>query len=74
MPTGAECGCSERNTPENVWPLETLLDDIGVVLDACGAERAAVLATDHMGFVASMFAATYPDRVEARCCYEVSAN
>ncbi|HEX4747268.1 MAG TPA: adenylate/guanylate cyclase domain-containing protein [Gaiellaceae bacterium] len=71
---GRGMGCSERSTSENVWPLEMLAHDVGVVLDAVGVERAAILATDHMGFVGCMFAAAHPERVHALLLYEASAN
>ncbi len=71
---GRGMGCSERNTPQNVWPLETSVEDARIVLDAAGVERAAVFATEHMCFVASMFAAAHPDRVDAMILYEPSSN
>ena len=33
-------GCSERSGPHDVWPLETIMEDIAVVLDAARSERA----------------------------------
>jgi class 3 adenylate cyclase len=67
-------GCSERSTPHDVWPLETMMEDIRVLLDATGSERAALLATDELGFVACMFAATYPERSAALVLYRSAAN
>ena len=68
------CGCSERCSPHDVWMLETLMEDVAVVLDACSSERAAILATQQCAFVACMFAATYPDRASALVLHEASAN
>lgn len=67
-------GVSERSSPDHVWPLETLVEDVGVVLDAAGCQRAAILATNECGFVANMFAATYPARTLGVILYEAAAN
>jgi len=67
-------GCSERSGPHDVWPLETIMEDVAVVLDVVGSERAVLLANDHLGFVACMFAATYPERTAGVILYEASAN
>lgn len=55
-------GCSDRFSPSDVPPLETLTDDLLAVMDAVGSERAVVFATWECGLVASLFAATYPER------------
>ena len=67
-------GCSERSSPHDVWPLETIMEDVAVVLEAAGSERAAILASDQLGFVACMFAATYPERTAGVILYEATAN
>jgi class 3 adenylate cyclase len=67
-------GCSERSTPRDVWPLETMMEDVRVLLDTTGSVRAAILATDELGFVACMFAATYPERTAALVLYRTAAN
>jgi class 3 adenylate cyclase len=67
-------GCSERSSPHDIWPLEVCAEDLNVVLDAVGAERAAILATNECGFIACMFAATYPERTAAVILYETAAN
>jgi class 3 adenylate cyclase len=67
-------GCSERCAPHDVWQLETLMEDLAIVLDACASERAAILATQQCAFVACMFAATYPERTSALVLHEASAN
>lgn len=67
-------GCSERSSPHDVWPLEAIMEDIAVVLDAVDSERPAILATSHAGFVACMFAATYPERSSALILSNASAN
>ena len=67
-------GCSERASPRDVWPLETLMQDLAIVLEAAGSERATIFATNVCGFVACMFAATYPERTSAVVLYEASAT
>jgi class 3 adenylate cyclase len=44
-------------------PIEEWMDDLRAVMDAVGSERAAVIAGMAGGFMASVFAATYPDRM-----------
>jgi pimeloyl-ACP methyl ester carboxylesterase len=58
-------GCSDRFSPSDVPPLETLTPDLLVVMDTAGSERAVILATWDSALVASLFAATYPDRAFA---------
>jgi pimeloyl-ACP methyl ester carboxylesterase len=55
-------GCSERFSPADVPPMETLADDLAVVLDAAGSRRAVVLATMDSGMIAQFFAAIHADR------------
>jgi class 3 adenylate cyclase len=62
-------GCSERFTPADIPPIETLVDDLRAVLDAAECERPALFATDDCGFIAMPFAATHPDRVAALILY-----
>jgi class 3 adenylate cyclase len=65
-------GCSERFTPRDIPPIETLVDDLRAVLDEAGSERPAIFATGDCGFIAMPFAATYPDRVRALILHEVA--
>lgn len=58
-------GCSERFTPGYVPDVDVLTDDILAVMEAAGSERAAILATYESAIVASLFAATYPERTSA---------
>jgi pimeloyl-ACP methyl ester carboxylesterase len=67
-------GCSERFTPADIPPIETLVDDLRAVLDATESERPALFATGDGGFIAMPFAATYPDRVAALILYEADAT
>jgi len=63
-------GCSDRFSPTDVPPLETLTDDLLVVMDAVGSERAAIFATWENGPLVIMFAATHPERTTALMLYE----
>jgi class 3 adenylate cyclase len=65
-------GCSERFTPRDIPPIETLVDDLLAVLDAAGSERPAIFATGDCGFIAMPFAAAYPERVSALILHETT--
>jgi len=65
-------GCSDRGTPRDVPPLEGVMEDVAIVLEAARSERAVILATEELAFVACMFAATYPDRTTAAILYDAS--
>jgi len=67
-------GVSERASPSQVWPLETVMEDLVVLLDELGVERTSILATNEDAFVACMFAATYPERTDGLILYEASTN
>lgn len=67
-------GCSERFTPVDIPPIETLVDDLRAVLDAAGCERAAIFAVGDCGFIAMPFAAAHPDRVAALILHEADAT
>lgn len=67
-------GCSERGTPRDVWPLETIMEDLLAVLDELQIERATIFARHHLGLAACMFAATYPDRTEALVLNQTTSN
>ena len=57
-------GLSDRLSPQDLPPLEILADDLGVVLDAVGSERASIFGTQDGGRYCSLFAATCPERVD----------
>jgi pimeloyl-ACP methyl ester carboxylesterase len=45
--------------------LEERMDDVRAVMDAAGSERAALIGLSEGGSMSILFAATYPDRVQA---------
>jgi class 3 adenylate cyclase len=55
-------GCSDRFSPFDVAPLETMTDDLLCVMGAAGSERAVIFGTQECGINAALFAATYPER------------
>ena len=67
-------GLSDRFSPSDLPPLEVLMDDLLVVLDAVGAERPALFGFSDAGCLCALFAATYPDRVSALALYAVAAS
>jgi class 3 adenylate cyclase len=56
-------GLSERFSPTDVPPLESLADDLAVVLDACGSQRPVIFASFECATIALLFAAAHPERV-----------
>jgi pimeloyl-ACP methyl ester carboxylesterase len=55
-------GLSDR---VEIGTLEERMDDVRAVLDAVGAERAALLGVSEGGPMSMLFAATYPNRTQA---------
>ncbi len=53
----------------HVATLEERVEDVRVVMEAVGIERAAMLGESEAGPVAALFAATYPERTEALIIY-----
>ncbi len=60
-------GLSDR--PRFFPDLESRIDDLRVVLDAAGSERAALVASHEGCWMASLFAATYPERTRSLALY-----
>jgi class 3 adenylate cyclase len=56
-------GLSDRFSPGDVPPIETLVDDLQTVMEAARSERAVVFASWECGTLAMLFAATHPDRI-----------
>lgn len=60
-------GLSDR--PRFFPDMETRIDDLRAVLDAVGSERAAFVAAQEGCWMASLFAATYPERTRSLALY-----
>ncbi len=56
-------GLSDRLYPEDLPSLEVVMDDILIVIDDAGIDRAAVFGWQSGATLAALLAATYPDRV-----------
>ncbi|HEX9124305.1 MAG TPA: adenylate/guanylate cyclase domain-containing protein [Actinomycetota bacterium] len=56
-------GLSDRFSAPDAPPLETLMEDVRVVLDAAGSARTSLLGLWDGCMIATLFAATYPERV-----------
>ena len=67
-------GLSDRLSADDLPPLEDLADDVNVVLDRLGSERAAVFGSSDCGSLCAMFAATHPERTSALILYATSAR
>jgi class 3 adenylate cyclase len=67
-------GCSDRVTPGTFPPLEVAADDLIAVLDAAGSKQAAIFGGAEAGWVASIAAATHPDRFSALILYQAAAT
>jgi len=59
-------GLSDRT---GIATLEERMDDVRAVMDAVSLERAAVFGTSEGGAMSLLFAATYPERVQALVLY-----
>ncbi|OBK79528.1 adenylate/guanylate cyclase domain-containing protein [Mycobacterium sp. 1274761.0] len=58
----------------HVPPLDERMDDLHAVLDAVGAESAALFGVSEGGPMSILFAATYPERVQALTLYGTMAR
>jgi pimeloyl-ACP methyl ester carboxylesterase len=67
-------GLSDRFSPEDLPPLEVLMDDLLVVLDEVGSERASLFGFSDAGCLCAVFAATYPERTNALALYDTAAS
>ena len=65
-------GSGLSDSVEGAPTLEEQMDDVVAVLDAVGAEQAALFAQLEAGAMASLFAATHPERTRALVLYEAT--
>lgn len=56
-------GLSERVAPDRLPTLEERMDDMRVVMDAAGSERAVAIGLSEGASLSTVFAATHPERV-----------
>ncbi|HEU4356754.1 MAG TPA: adenylate/guanylate cyclase domain-containing protein, partial [Actinomycetota bacterium] len=66
-------GLSDRVPEDRLPSLEVRMDDARAVMDAVGSERAVVLGHSEGGPMATLFAATYPERTIALVLFGSSA-
>jgi pimeloyl-ACP methyl ester carboxylesterase/class 3 adenylate cyclase len=62
-------GLSDRVDAARLPSLEARMDDVGAVLDDLGVDRAAILGQGYGTPIATLFAATYPERVSSLVLY-----
>jgi pimeloyl-ACP methyl ester carboxylesterase len=73
-------GLSDRVSEDRLPSLEVRMDDARAVMDAVGSERAVVFGVSEGGPMATLFAATYPERTIALvlfgtgACYKPAAD
>jgi class 3 adenylate cyclase len=58
-------GCSDRFSPTDIPPFEVFTDDILMVIDTVGSDRAAIFGTWDCALIATLWAAAYPERAAA---------
>jgi class 3 adenylate cyclase len=58
-------GLSDPIPSKTLPPLEDWMDDVRAVMDAVGSERAAIMGANEGALMASLFAATHPERTSA---------
>ncbi len=67
-------GLSDRLSASDVPPLETLMEDLRVVIDSAGLERPALFGGSDAAGICALFAATYPGRISALIVYDAEAR
>jgi pimeloyl-ACP methyl ester carboxylesterase len=67
-------GLSDRLSPDDLPPLEVIMDDLLTVLDEVGSRRTTLIGHDEGGQIAALTAATHPDRVDALVLYATAPN
>ncbi len=67
-------GTGLSDTVPDLPPLDERMDDLRAVMDAAGFERAVIMGISEGGSLASVFAATHPDRVSGLILYGAFAR
>jgi class 3 adenylate cyclase/pimeloyl-ACP methyl ester carboxylesterase len=67
-------GLSDRLSATDVPPLETLVQDLHVMIDDAGLEQPILFGGSESGSICALFAATYPGRISALIVYAPEAR
>lgn len=67
-------GLSDRLSATDVPPLETLVEDLRVVIDAAELNRPVLFGGSDAGCICALFGATHPDRASALIVYGPEAR
>jgi class 3 adenylate cyclase len=67
-------GLSDPIPSRNLPPLEDWVDDVRAVMDAAGSEAAVILGANEGSMMATLFAATYPERTTALVLVNATAR
>src|SRR5215204_1372309 len=67
-------GVSDRYSPDDLPPLEDLVDDLGAVLEDAGSERAVLFGFSDAGALCALFAAARPERALGLVLYATAAR
>jgi pimeloyl-ACP methyl ester carboxylesterase len=67
-------GVSDRYSPDDLPPLEDLVDDLAAVLDEVQSDRAVLFGFSDAGALCAMFASTRPERVSGLILYATAAR
>src|SRR5918995_439679 len=67
-------GVSDRYSPDDLPPLEDLVDDLAAVLDEVESERAVLFGFSDAGALCAMFASTRPEHVAGLILYATAAR
>ena len=67
-------GLSDRVPDDKLPTHEERMDDLRAVMDACGSQRAAIFGFSEGGSLATLFAATYPERTTALVTFGIFAK
>ncbi|MCD6022839.1 MAG: hydrolase [Actinomycetia bacterium] len=67
-------GLSDRFSPDSLPTLEERMSDLRAVMDAAGAEHAALFGTLGGGAMSGLFAASFPERTRALILYGTFAK
>ncbi len=67
-------GVSDRVSPDDLPPLEDLVDDLTAVLDAVGVERVVPFGVSDSGALSAMYASSRPDRTAGLILHGATAR